>query len=715
MTGDDCPDAPDEETDGDSLQLGRRNLLKVSGVGALTALGAASFGVPGSAAVSEGGPQNQADWALAFEDTFDSGSLDTDSWGIGFGWGRETTGSPERIVDENVELRDGKLHLTGTHDGDDIKAGSIHSRGNVYFGPGSYWEAKIKMPDRTGFLPAFWAKPNDESWPPEIDFVELFQTGDDYGDTHTSHHHIHYSSSGIKGDSSTHEDEPASYDAGVDLSKDFHIYGCEWQEDRVVHYVDGVKVAETADNTIMASLNGGAPFYMMLNIHIDRIGRTDRSESWGESMVVDWVRVWEYAPDSGTSSGSGSTDDSDSSSDTSNIDDTEHYIWVRSSNGDEATYEFHTTGGEIRIDSNEVGSGESDEWVSADGTAAGGSVSGGSLNGDGFYFHGEVNDLAYTGPLEVYIDDQLVEADSLVTGTQTNDSSDDSTDDTSDGSTSGSDTSEEHYVWVRSADGDEATYAFETSGGDISIDPNEVGSGESDEWVSADGTIAGGSVSGGSLNGDGFWFRGEIIDLQYTGPLQVYVDDEPVDTENLVDAGRTGPENPNAEPEPLPNVITIDGSASDGSASYTLSVSDALQSTDSLNSGDEIDGTTATGSVESGQDQYRFTGRVESLGLDGDADISINGTPLDLFSIERAPDSSGTVTYIVETDGELLPADVPGATVDSADERKDGKLFGTVGTDADAYWLIGGDVLDVSTFGGRVVTALDGETMDFTN
>ncbi|KAB1185480.1 MULTISPECIES: family 16 glycosylhydrolase [Haloferax] len=747
MRDDDRPNVPDEETNGSSLQLGRRRLLKMSGVGAMTVLGAGSFGV-GSAVVDEGGPQNQADWNLALEDNFDSGTLDSNNWGIGFGWGRETNGSPERIVDENVEIRNNQLHLTGTHDGNDIKAGGVHSRGKQYFGPGSYWEAKIKMPDRVGFLPAFWAKPNDESWPPEIDFVELFQTGDSYGDTHVSHHHIHYSSSGVKGDSSTHEDEPASYDVGEDLSQDFHIYGCQWMEDRVVHYVDGIKVAETTDPTIMTSLNNGAPFYMMLNIHIDRIGTTDRSESWGESMVVDWVRVWEYAPGSGTTDSTQTTTDSTS---TTSSTDTEHYIWVRSADGSEATYEFHTTGGEIRIDPNEQSSGESDEWISADGTSAGGSVSGGSLNGDGFYFFGEVNDLAYTGPFEVYIDDQPVDADSLVTGTQTNDTSSgstsdsttdtttdsttstdstsdstsstsDSTSSTSDSTstdstsdTSGSTTSTEHYVWVRSGDGSEVTYAFEVSGGDISIDPNEQSSGESDEWISADGTIAGGTVSGGSLNGDGFWFRGEIIDLQYTGPLQVYVDDSAVDPQNLVDAGRTGPVNPDNEPEPLPNVITIDGSTSTSPTAYSVSVSDAIQSTDSLESTDSIDGATATGEVDGDQDQYRFSGTVESLTADANLDVTINGTDVNLLVVERSPDSSGTVNYIIETDAELLAAEVGSANVNTADDYQNGKAFGSVSSGADAYWVIGGSVVDVSTFGGSVVTTYDGTETDFTN
>ncbi|WP_411965981.1 family 16 glycosylhydrolase [Haloferax sp. YSMS24] len=585
MSDEHGPDAPDN-TNEKSLQLGRRNLLKMSGVGALTALGATSIGVPASAAVSEGGPANQDNWTLTLEDTFESGTLNSDNWEIGFGWGRDTTGSPERIVDENVQIIDGQLHLIGTHDGDDIKSGSVNSRGRQYFGPGSYWEAKIKMPDRVGFLPAFWAKPNDESWPPEIDFVELFQKGDDYRDTHISNHFIHYSSSGVKGDSSTHEAVPARYDVGEDLSQDFHIYGCQWMEDRVVHFVDGVKVAETTDPTVMTSLNNGAPFYMMLNIHIDRVGETDRSESWGESMVVDWVRVWEH-----------------------------------------------------------------------DGTSSSGSTS------------------------------------------------------TTDDTTTSTDT--EHYLWARSGDGNTVTFAFEASGGNIQIEPQDT---TEDYWVSDDGTVAGGTTSKTSSL-PGFRYNGEITDLRYDGDLDLFVDDSPVDETTLVDESEPGPyrapapdsSTDSTQTTSLPNTVTIDGSNYSQSASYSLSVTDALATTDSITSEDEISGTTATGSVGAGSDTYQFEGDVTDIALDGPADVYVNETRVDLVVVRRDPNSNGNVWYIIETDGELLKGETASASATSDDDVSSSKARGSVKDDADAYWLFNGDVLDVSTFGGDVVTTVNGQ------
>ncbi|MFC4550097.1 MULTISPECIES: glycoside hydrolase family 16 protein [Halorussus] len=255
--------------------------VAVGGTGVGTSSGA------GSDTVAEGGPANRADWTLAFEDRFDDGSLDTDEWSIGFGWGRETASSYERIVDRNVRVEDGRLKLTATHDGgpESVYAGGVNTRNKRYFGPGSYWEAKLRAPDRRGWLPAFWSEPNSGVWPPEIDFFELL--GNDPG---ISHHNVHYDASGEQG--GAHAELELSY-PGVVSTTDPHVYGCVWRDDRVEMYVDGRRVGVHDDPTAMASLRTGAPFYMMLNIHVGKTGEPDFGEPWGEEMAVDWVRVWE--------------------------------------------------------------------------------------------------------------------------------------------------------------------------------------------------------------------------------------------------------------------------------------------------------------------------------------------------------------------------------------------------------------------------------------
>jgi len=243
------------------------------------------------------GPPDASNWELAFEDTFSGDSLNTDNWEVGFGWGKETNNSAESISEDYVDVSDGKLHLTATPD-NGVEAGAINSKDKVTFGPGTYIEARLRPPKRTGFLPAFWSKPNSEEWPPELDFFELFQDGSGSDDYTTAWYNLHYATSGEPGDASTRESDPTGYEYGEDLTTDFHVYGCKWLSDSIEFYFDGKKVGESTSQTAMDALDRGSPFYMMLNIHVDKIGTTDRSDTWDEEMTVDWVRLWNQSASS---------------------------------------------------------------------------------------------------------------------------------------------------------------------------------------------------------------------------------------------------------------------------------------------------------------------------------------------------------------------------------------------------------------------------------
>lgn len=277
--------------------MDRRDFLKVAGIGGASVAGSvflvAGHGVLNrSESLSDAGPPDRREWVLEYQDMFQHDELDEERWGLGWGWGWNTNTSSTQVRPENVSVRDGKLSLQGTHDGQEIHSGVVNTKNIVSIRPGTYVEARIKFARRTGFLNAFWAKPVSELWPPEIDIVELFQQGDNPTGTTTTHHHLHYSSSGIPGDSSTHRSIDRTSTPGGDLTEEFHTYGLEWHEDRVVPYVDGQAVHEWTDETILSALRAGSPFYLMLSLNIGNFGTPDTSEQWGEEMLVDWVRVW---------------------------------------------------------------------------------------------------------------------------------------------------------------------------------------------------------------------------------------------------------------------------------------------------------------------------------------------------------------------------------------------------------------------------------------
>lgn len=290
------PTDPDTYTGTD--RLSRRNCLLLAGA-SIVVIGGLGLVTDSDELETEGGPSPLSNWYLVFEDRFEGDTLDTSHWSVGWGWGQNTTTSNTYIVSENVVVTDGTLRLRGTHDGTDVLSGAVNTKNKVTFGPGSYVEAKVKFAGRRGFNNAVWSKPNSEKWPPEIDVVELWDNGYGWADRHLSRHHLHYSTSMIPGDNSTERDISTAYAPGDDLTKNFHIYGVEWQTDHISYYVDGMNIGRFTNKTMLTAMRRGAPFYLMASLNINNIGTAEIDESWGEEMVLDWIRVWDYTPTNG--------------------------------------------------------------------------------------------------------------------------------------------------------------------------------------------------------------------------------------------------------------------------------------------------------------------------------------------------------------------------------------------------------------------------------
>lgn len=253
----------------DAIALGGENQIRFTGGGT---------GVP------------PTDWTIDFEDTFASfGS----PWSVGFGWGNTANNDAADVYEGNVQIYDGQLLLGINHTGNgNVTQGAVNTKGSYTFSPPIYLEAKINPAGREGILPAWWAKPNSEAWPPELDFFEIFHTGEP-GDEQTANFNTHYSTSGNCGDSSTHnQGGPYAHDAGEVITNGYHTYGCLWERDRIEFYFDGEKVAEETRSDILNALNACTPFYMMFSNHVNRIGSADFSSSWWEETRAEYVRTY---------------------------------------------------------------------------------------------------------------------------------------------------------------------------------------------------------------------------------------------------------------------------------------------------------------------------------------------------------------------------------------------------------------------------------------
>ena len=140
-----------------------------------------------------------------------------------------------------------------------------------------YFEARMKMPEGQGFWPAFWLLPEDGSWPPEIDVIEV------HGHNTTNAHVTVHST--VRGHSQK------GFDIRVDdMSEDFHVFGVNWQSDKIEWFIDGKEVAQVATPPEMHS-----PMYMLVNLAVGNTGswpgKYDASEPTVE-LQVDYVRAW---------------------------------------------------------------------------------------------------------------------------------------------------------------------------------------------------------------------------------------------------------------------------------------------------------------------------------------------------------------------------------------------------------------------------------------
>ncbi|MDQ3945427.1 MAG: glycoside hydrolase family 16 protein, partial [Actinomycetota bacterium] len=234
---------------------------------------------PAAVAVAPYGAPDGA-WRLEFEDDFDGDSLDETKWSSGFGWG-ETSGNTVGYCDPDHNIvSDGVLEQRierRTQGGMPFSVGCINSRARFSQLYG-YWEASIRMAGCRGARGAFWAKPDDESWPPELDVVEVY--GDDRD----------------RADLTIHWEERGDYQrdkgnfTGPDFSAGFHVFAARWSPEETIWYIDGVEVRRTTAGTRF--MNDGGAFYTMIEAQVIR--ESSRCGEWPyySSQYVDYVRIW---------------------------------------------------------------------------------------------------------------------------------------------------------------------------------------------------------------------------------------------------------------------------------------------------------------------------------------------------------------------------------------------------------------------------------------
>lgn len=244
-------------------------------------------------------PAPSGSWTKTFEDTFDT-ALDPARWSSGFGWGPydSSAWAASCAVPDLAQVSAGTLTLgtspqtPGTADCQPghkpYSSAAVNTQGHFAQEYG-YFEARVRMPGKSGTVGAWWTHLENGRWPPEIDIAEV--RGHEPGTLQMA---VHYKAPQRRGHQAS-----GRVTAHQDLSADYHTYGVDWEPDELRFYLDGALQASIDAGSGAAFQRGES--YLILNTMVCTSAARvwcrapDAHTTWDQSarMSVDWVRVWQ--------------------------------------------------------------------------------------------------------------------------------------------------------------------------------------------------------------------------------------------------------------------------------------------------------------------------------------------------------------------------------------------------------------------------------------
>ncbi|HUI93872.1 MAG TPA: family 16 glycosylhydrolase [Chitinivibrionales bacterium] len=243
-------------------------------------------------------------WKLFWSDEFDStGFLDPNNWWVRVaspGWvngEQEAYTAGHDQANANIFVKNGCLIIEARKSGSDITSGRIEGENLQNFEYGRM-EARARLPLSKGMWPAFWMEGWDinkgAGWPGagEIDIME----GKGRLPSWTSGA-FHCSAGGPAGNYTLPADVPNFHDA-------FHTFAIEWSQDSIRWYADTVNFLTMTKSQIpTAPINKNYFFLVNLAVGGGFDGNTDATTIFPESLIVDYVRVYQWDPNVGTGAG----------------------------------------------------------------------------------------------------------------------------------------------------------------------------------------------------------------------------------------------------------------------------------------------------------------------------------------------------------------------------------------------------------------------------
>ncbi|CAN7397270.1 family 16 glycosylhydrolase [Mesorhizobium amorphae] len=238
---------------------------------------------------------------LTFADEFDTLSLwngSSGTWDSNFWWGGangssltgnnelqwyiDTSYAPTSTVNP-FSVNDGVLTITAARAPEAIKpyinnyqyTSGLLTTYESFAQTYGYFEIRADMPEKQGVWPAFWLLPEDGSWPPELDVIEM--TGQDPNKLLLTSH-----------SNETGSQTTVASTAFAANTEGFHTYGVLWTEDELVWYFDDVEVARAATPADMHD-----PMYMLVDLAVGGIAGTPADGlATPAEMKIDYIHAY---------------------------------------------------------------------------------------------------------------------------------------------------------------------------------------------------------------------------------------------------------------------------------------------------------------------------------------------------------------------------------------------------------------------------------------
>ena len=250
-------------------------------------------------------------YTLAWNDDFNGSYINRNNWAD-----RVSTAESEYqyfqndsnnlFIDNDVDgnscvvLQAVKENATANGKAYEYTSGGIDTYGKFDFTEG-YVEMRAKLPEGAGLWSGFWFggtsnRDGESDWPEngEIDIFEHYGYKPD-----TLFHNFHYATYDAEGNVIANKirDEAGEYETVIDgnFYDSFHTFGCEWNDEYVAYYLDGVlQYKYEKDAEIFASIND-EDMYLLVTLAVGGseeamadIGNTE----FPAQMAVDYVRYY---------------------------------------------------------------------------------------------------------------------------------------------------------------------------------------------------------------------------------------------------------------------------------------------------------------------------------------------------------------------------------------------------------------------------------------